>query len=550
MIMPVSQEANVTENTLIETQIDALSAAGAPSSDFLRAGVDSTHAKRRSRPVTWDLGLTMMTEFSVLVAGLALVSLIGRLLGPDSLGEYLLLRRVSAWLVAGVLLGIANALPRFVAYSVRKPESERRAYFLVAALCLMTVVSTSGVILYLGRYTFARWLFGSPELASLILPLVLCLEGMAAQTAVYGYYRGILAMGRANAIQFFHFALIPVVVVVLLYPTRSIPLIVGVTGILTVVAASLFAWPVVRWVAAEKLPNLKPFAAEMLWYGISRVPGDFGAAALFAIGPIVAAHYLPMKQVSYLLLGSSMLLVAGYTAGPLSTVLLSKFSMMLGQNQMDDVRQSLEYMMAAVIELSLFISVELIVFADALVHLWVGAQYTPAITLVRLLILAIPPYLFFMALRSGIDALTVKPLNALNVLVALACYLAVLATVLNTVPPAYLLDAIALSMIASMALLGMLTARTFRKLYSLRVPWGRCVPASAIGLLLGVFCLGGRWLLNFQGGFIECSLMMLLSGGLFVASLFKLRTPWFGFAWNNAFPGRKVDWFVSKSSSI
>jgi hypothetical protein len=146
--------------------------------------------------------------------------------------------------------------------------------------------------------------------------------------------------------------------------------------------------------------------------------------------------------------------------------------------------------------------------------------------------------------------MTVKPLNALNVLVALAFYLVILATVLNTVPPVYLLDAIALSMIVSMALLGMLTAHTFRKLYSLSVPWGRCVPASAIGLLLGVFCLGGRWLLNSRGGFIECSLMMLLSGGLFVASLFKLRTPWFGFAWNNAFPGRKVDWFVSKRSSI
>jgi len=410
----------------------------------------------------------------------------------------------------------------------------------------MAMVSSSGAILYLGRHTFGRLLFGNAELAGLILPLVLYLEGMAAQTAVYGYYRGILAMGRANAIQFFHFALIPVVVVALLYRTRSIPLIIGLTGILTVLAALLFAWPILHQLAAEKLPNLKPFAAEMLRYGISRVPGDFGAAALFALGPVVAAHYLPMKQVSYLLLGSSMLLIAGYTAGPLSTVLLSKFSMMLGQNQMAEVRKSLSYMMAAVIELSLFMALELIVFSDALVRLWVGPQYSPAITLVRLLILAIPPYLYFMALRSGIDAMTVKPLNAMNVLIALAFYVGALAAVLNITPSAYLLDAIALSMVASLVLLGMLTARTFRKLYSLRIPWAQCLPALAIGLLSGGLCLAGRWVLGSKEGFVECSLMMVLSSSLFVVSLSKLRTPWFGFVWNNAFPKRKTDWFVPK----
>ncbi|HEX5411671.1 MAG TPA: lipopolysaccharide biosynthesis protein [Terriglobia bacterium] len=539
----------MTEGTFTETSIDALVIPGIESQDSPTVWIDSGRPMPRSRPVTWDLALTMMTEFSVLVAGLALISLIGRLLGPVELGEYLLLRRVSAWLVAGILLGLANGLPRYIAYSVERPERERLAYFLVASLSLVAVVSSSGAILFLGRHAFARLLFGNVELAGLILPLVLYLEGMAAQTAVYGYYRGILAMGRANAIQFLHFALIPVVVVAVLYRTQSIPLIIGVTGVLTVLAALFFAWPIVSKLVAEKLPSLKPFAAEMLWYGISRVPGDFGAAALFALGPIVATHYLPMKQVSYLLLGSSMLLVAGYTAGPLSTVLLSKFSMMLGRNQMADVRKSLQYMMAAVIELSLFTALELIVFADALVHLWVGDQYSPAITLVRLLILAVPPYLFFMALRSGIDAITVKPLNAMNIMIALAFYLVILAAVLNTMPPALLLNAIALSMIASLALLGMLTARTFRNLYGLKVPWAHCLPVLAIGCLLGGLCFAGRWMLGFKEGLVECALMMLLSSGLFVVALLKLRTPWLGFVWNNAFPHRKVNWFISRRPS-
>src|SRR5206468_8338439 len=60
-------------------------------------------------------------------------------------------------------------------------------------------------------------------------------------------------------------------------------------------------------------------------YGVGRVPGDFGQAALFALGPLMATHYLPLTEVAYLLLGSNFLLVMGYTAGPLTVVLLSKF---------------------------------------------------------------------------------------------------------------------------------------------------------------------------------------------------------------------------------
>lgn len=536
----------MNERTFIEARIGALDAMENRNEGSVASGEDSSRAKPGSRPVTWDLGLTMITEFSVLVAGLALVSLIGRLLGPVALGEFLMLRRISAWLVAGLLLGLANALPRYIAHSVRKAEGERLAYFLIASLCLMMVVSLTGGILYLGRYSFARWLFGNSELADLILPLVLSLGGLAAQTAVYGYYRGTLVMGRANAIQFFHFVLIPVGAVILLYPTRSIPLIVGVTGFLTVVSAFLFAWPILRRLASEKLPNLGPYAVQLLWYGISRVPGDFGAAGLFVIGPIVAAHYLPMNQVAYLLLGSSFLLVAGYTAGPLSTVLLSKFSMMLGQNRTHEVRVSLEYMMAAVMELSLFITLQVIAFADTLVHFWVGPRYSPAITLVRLLILAIPPYLFFMALRSGIDAITVKPLNAMNVLIALALYLMMLVLVLIAIRPAYLLDAIAISMVASMALLGVLTARTFRKLYSLSIPWAECAPATGIGLLLGGLAFGLRMSLGYPIGFLQSFPLILAFSTIFLVALFKLRTPWFGFAWNNAFPNHKVKWYSTK----
>lgn len=500
-------------------------------------------------PLLRDLTLTMATEFSILVAGLVLVSLVGRLLGPDALGEYLLLRRVIAWLLTGVLLGMGNALPRYVAHAVKKSEGERTAYFLVASGSLLGVACSVGLVLYLGRQAFARWLFGSSELSNLILPLCLLLVGQAVQTAAYGYYRGIMDLKRANATQVCHFAFIPIGAAALLYPTGSVALIVGVTGSLTLVAAALFAWPIFRQLSKTALPKLRPCATELLRYGVVRVPVEFGSAALFALGPMIATHYERLDHVAYLLLGSSFLMVMGYAAGPLGVVLLSKVSMMLAQNRLGEVRTSLGYLLGAVLDLSVFAALQLVVFADVLVRVWVGPRFLEGIPVVRLLILAIPPYLFYMALRSSIDAVTVKARNTGNVLIALAVYLVLIGATVKWLPATFLLESMAISLIVALVVLGVLTVRTFRELFSLSIPWGRCAPSLAAATALGAASYAFSSVPGVHQAPILAVFFELLVSGLFLGALIKLGSPWLGFVWEMAFPGRRLAGFAAKSQA-
>ncbi len=509
-----------------------------------------TRWRLRLHPLLRDLSLTMATEFAIMAAGLVLVSLFGRLLGPVALGEYLLLRRITAWLLAGVLLGMASGLPRYVAHAVSRPERERRAYFLAGTTCLMVFTVGIGLVMYLKRQFFARWLFGNPQLDYLILPLCLLLAGLAAQTAAYGYYRGTLAMKRANAIQLFHFAVIPVVAVLLLYPTQSVALIVGVTGAATVVAAVLFALPVLRELASHPLPDVRPYVAELLRYGLGRVPGDFGRAALFALGPIVAAHYVSMKLVSYLLLGCSFLMVLGYAAGPLGVVLLSKFSMLLGQNRFQDMRAGLEYLVGATLDLSVFASLQFVVFADVLVRLWVGARYLEGMPVVRLLLFAVPPYLFYIALRSSIDAAEVKPLNTGNVLVALSLYLILQVAAVKLLPRAWFLEGIAASLVLALVVLGVLTARTYRKLFKQQIPWSQCAPSLGVAVALGAGSFAFRWAFGFHEPLVAATLFELLVSGLFLAALVGLGSPWLRFIWRMAHRGRAQAWPVSGQQAV
>jgi O-antigen/teichoic acid export membrane protein len=222
----------------------------------------------------------------------------------------------------------------------------------------------------------------------------------------------------------------------------------------------------------------------LLKYGVSRVPGDFAGAALFALGPIIATHYLPLSQVSYLLLGISILTATSVSVSPLGQVLLSKVSMMLAENRLPAVRERLQHLVGAVLELSTFGCIQIVIFADWVIRLWVGAHYVERIDVVRIVVLTVPFYLFCASLQSVIDAASVKPYNARNDLVALGVFLVTACVVVRTVPNRYLLDSLALTLLWSYVVLAYLTGATVRKLYSIRMKWQAFVPAALIGIVL------------------------------------------------------------------
>src|SRR5882757_7397545 len=99
-------------------------------------------------PVVRDLAVTAAASFTTFIAGLVLVAIFGRLLGVTLLGEYLLLRRVAAWLQPLTQLGLGVALPRYIAYSMQRSPGSQMEYFLAAVACIVPFVSLVGVTLY------------------------------------------------------------------------------------------------------------------------------------------------------------------------------------------------------------------------------------------------------------------------------------------------------------------------------------------------------------------------------------------------------------------
>lgn len=488
-------------------------------------------------PLFLDLGLTAATEFLVLVGGLLVVSLFSRTLGAVGLAEYLLLRRIASWVQSGTQPGLATALPRYVAHAAERAGPERDAYFLAGLACGGGLTLCLGIVLNVARGAFARWLFGRAQMAHLILPLSLMLVGLAGHNSVYGYYRGRLAMKRANALQLCNLVLVPVGAVLGLFRTGSVALILSMVGVLMLVGAGLFAAPLLRQFAAGGLPRFGRHAAELMRYAIPRLPGALGQGAIFALGPMIAAHYVPVTQVSFLLLGVSLVMAATTSVTPLSLILLSKVSMMLAQDRLPELRIRLAYLQAAVLELYVFACLQVVVFADVMIRVWVGPSFLKGIVIIRLLSLAIPFYLWFVVLRGAIDAASVTPYNVYNMLLSAAAFLGLAAAAVKLAPGSLLLELIAGAMVAAVVFLAWLTNLTFQRLYELGIDWKR----SALSVLVAVLLGGTSLLLHGAQGFRTSLgrflLIELATGALFIGLLKYLHSPWLQFFWNLAFRG-------------
>lgn len=520
--MPIIPERAARRDRSIEPGLTAPQAP--PPSDAGNPEPD------KGRLFVHDVAITMGAEAAAMGSSLLLTGMISRWTGARPLSEYLLLRRVLSWTLAAAFLGLATGLPRYVALSAGAAKRNEAAYFVAALMCMVPMAILAGGLMVLKRALFAHWFFGSSQEANLVIALALLLMGYSIHRAVYGYYRGLLEMTRANLLEVANVAVLPLLVVLALARSQTIPVMMGLTGVLMTISSAIFALPVLN--RLHRPIQLTAHCRELLQYGVPRVPGDFGVAAITAIGPMMAVHFIPLTKVSPLLLGLNILLVVGYAAGPIGIVLLSKLSMMLGRNEHDMVQARLRLLITCVTELSVFACVQLAIFADVVVRAWVGPGFNDQMMVIRVVLLAIPFYLFFMTLRSTIDAATVKPLNMANVMLCLGVYVGLIAAWAELFPLKSLLIGIAGCLLFSQVLLALLTARTFRRFYGLGVPWRQIGPSFAAAMVLGTLAYALRVWQKAPVTLPEAALVEAVLMGLYVLVLMRRGSGWLAYTWH------------------
>jgi O-antigen/teichoic acid export membrane protein len=482
-------------------------------------------SKLRLHPFFTDVFLTGITQGSILFANLLIVTLISKWIGLVALGEYLLLKRVSTWLLTGTQLGLGVALPREIAHIGEDAGRRSNQYFAAAFLSLIPLLLVFGVAAILAANTVALLCFGSQNV-SLVYALLLLLAGSSLQSIVFGYYRGLQRMRFANFVQLGGLVVVPLLCLAASRNSGSATLLVEITGIGTAAISIMWATPILLK-ARTSWSRIVPDARKLLSFGIVRVPADIASGALLTLGPVLISHYTNGEQLSFMLLGVTCLSMTGLAFWPVVMMLLAKVSRLLAAGRSEDVKLYIQHLRSAVIQLSLLIMTQVLIFIGPLVRWWLGESYLPGVPVICTLMASIPAFMYYYATRSVLDAASPTPYNTRNLVVALAVFCAVSLAVIHAAPRAWVTIGVSAAMTVAFYVLAIATDRSLRAVKL--VDRGPELHALWTVGILGAVSLTVQFICRFEIGKVAFSAVELFNIGFAVLLTRRSQPAWLTF---------------------
>ncbi|MGE0824675.1 MAG: oligosaccharide flippase family protein [Candidatus Binatia bacterium] len=370
-------------------------------------------------PFLRDLFVTAGTSLVTAGSLILVTRALAQGLGPDGFGLYALSRRMLAVITPCLSLGMGAAVARYIA-----TERGENKQLQILTSGVMLVVLTSITLLSGGLVVFRvvpLSSFVQTDVQSILPVTVFMAIGYAFYLLLYGFYRGVGRMYTANLWQLAIVAFGPVVIVQLFAGVASISQILALMGGLYLLA--LIPLGSLLWHGQHL--SLRPQSAlasmkTLLRYGVPRVPGTSALAAIFASGPFLAPYVLSLKAVGELSIGQLFLTMTEACLAALGVVLLPKAAQLFADHKTAFLRQRIGDLLVFVLHTGTFVSLQLMLWADTLIHIWLGADYYDAILLSRIMFLGFVPYFLYVTFRSIIDAIEERAINTCNIYVALA----------------------------------------------------------------------------------------------------------------------------------
>ena len=403
-----------------------------------------------------DLAATTATSVATIAALLLVTKILAVRLGPEGFGAYMLARRVLATLDPVSTFSMAVALTRFAALA--DGEDQRRRVLVGGTLLAMGAGALFCAAAFVVSVPLARILFTDPGYAGLVTATGCMILAYSVFIVMYAWYRGINCMDLANLWQLWAVAIGPLLIaVVIARPGREAAVVMGFAAVLATAIVPLASW--LLWALRVDHPLDSGVLRSMVRYAGPRVPGGLAFGGLLAVGPVIAPHVSSLVAVGYVAAGQALLRVVEGATEAFGRVALPKIAQLSAAREHGLLRERVADVTAVVLHIGMYATFHLWLWAPDLVRLWLGYQYEGAIPAVRFIVLGILPYLLFVTLRSILDALEERPVNATNV------YVAIVVTAVTAVILGRRFDAEGLACATSLglAVLGVLTVRALRR---------------------------------------------------------------------------------------
>jgi O-antigen/teichoic acid export membrane protein len=234
-----------------------------------------------------------------------------------------------------------------------------------------------------------------------------------------------------------------------------------------------------------------------------------------------------MEQLSYMLLGITCLSMTCLAFWPVVMMLLAKVSKLLASGRSEDVKVYVQHLRSAVLQLSVLVTTQALIFINPLIKWWLGNSYLPGVPVICVLMVSIPAFMYYYAMRSVLDAASATPYNTQNLFISLGLFFAVSFVVILWAPRTWITIGVSASMTMAFVALAIATdnsLRTVRLVDSapeLRQLW-------IVGVL-GIVSLAAQFACHFEIGKAVFCAVALLNLGLAMWLTQKSQPRWLSF---------------------
>lgn len=484
---------------------------------------DPTAGPERRESLARGLGLTLGAQIITGACALLLYRLLAIHTGTSGFASYSLVRQGVSLLFPVVTVGLVGGLPRYLALRrvQRGPPAES---YLVAAAVISGVVTLACVALVLvAPGTTALVLFGKQGSHGLVAPFAVLLGGTAAFFLSFGYFRGQLRLGWANGLQIVGTGLLPPTLVLALPGTGIRALIVLMGAGLLGLSIGVVIGPLVRGLTRRS--GVAEAGRSLFDYGSRRVPGEIAQLALTALVPVVAAHVTDLRHVAFIAAGIQVMVLLTIAMNPIGVVLLPALAQNWAVDRVGTSRQ-VGQISAFGVQVGLFSVGQMAVFADLAVRYWLGSRFAAAGAIVRVIVASAPFFVYYLALRSALDAASVRSYNSASNVAALACA-ALTVSVMLALHLASAAMCVAWGYSVGVAVRGLLTLVYVHRLFHPhRAEYRLGIVVPLVLLTVGAGLATRSLIRGSSIGLVLLAVLELILGAAYFGALVSVGVPW------------------------
>ncbi|KUL42101.1 lipopolysaccharide biosynthesis protein [Actinoplanes awajinensis] len=345
-----------------------------------------------------DYASTLLVQWFVLGTGLFLFHLVAERGSVDGFAYYQIARGTVTTFQPALLLGLGLGLQR---YLPRTEHTTRRlARHALSTEALVVVgVGLAGA----GAGNWIAGLLGLPGGRPAVAAILIMLGGNCLTTVALAALRGNQQIVDANLTFGLGLGLMPLVAFVAAERIEDFLIIQG----LGAAVVGLWGTLVVRHRPRTFFKHPEPTIKTLISYGLKRMPGELALPALYTFPTFAVAVTMPGDPVAGFVgfTTSAVTLICSLFA-MLTPVLMPRLSRLFHRAGEDaGVRQLLTALPLAAGLLAAVPTTVIFVFAPALVHGFLGDEFSPAIPVLRLGVLAAIPMAMFYAARPTMETL-------------------------------------------------------------------------------------------------------------------------------------------------